>query len=278
MRRILLSIIFLMAAGLFFWLSFAQRAQSPACRIITQLPPIKLTPKPAETTITIPLTAQIPEEAPVPQAPEFLGEKIGYDVRFKGLSIGKAYFSYEAVTKLNGKPALLMTMTTKLARFYDKETIYGDPATFLPMRVERSIVNLLSKEKITEQYDQEKFKVSITKHKGGKTQTLEYQKDAPVQNPILLPHHVRQKADLAVGSRFTVVLPTRTFEIALSNIENVTTPAGTFKAYHFQSCPPQIEIWMTADARKIPVKLRGTGVLGYVMVMEKYHEANKQGR
>jgi hypothetical protein len=68
-----------------------------------------------------------------------------------------------------------------------------------------------------------------------------------------------------------VNLPNREFKIELTSIDEVAVPAGTYKAFHFQSLPRQIEIWITADERRIPIKIQGAGIFGYLMVMKEYN-------
>jgi hypothetical protein len=75
---------------------------------------------------------------------------------------------------------------------------------------------------------------------------------------------------LGVGFNLIARLPTQEFVIKLTSIEDVSVPAGTFKSYHFKSTPPKFEIWITADERKIPVKIRGAGFMGYTLVMKDY--------
>ncbi|MCX5713593.1 MAG: hypothetical protein NT033_02035, partial [Candidatus Omnitrophica bacterium] len=96
----------------------------------------------------------------------YLGERITYDIRFGGFSLGSSRFNYLAKAEINGQPALLMTLDTRLARFTDTEKIYGDPLTLLPMRIERYIVNWFSREHIIENYDQAGYSVTIKKTKG----------------------------------------------------------------------------------------------------------------
>ena len=73
---------------------------------------------------------------------------------------------------------------------------------------------------------------------------------------------------MKVGWSALVRLPNR-FRVILTSVEEVETPAGKFKAYHFQSIPNKFEIWISKDGPSIPVKIQGTGGLGYVMLMKE---------
>jgi len=200
----------------------------------------------------------------------FAGEEIVYTVKLGAVSVGRATFNYRGLQNLKGQEACLMTFYTQLARFKDMERIYSDPRTLLPLRVERDINIWPRREKIVEEYDQETFSLRVTKHEGKDPQTTSLRKKAPIHNAVLLPFYVRHVQGLSAGWSFTAELPQQQFVIKLVAIEDVKVPAGTFKAYHFESTPKKFEIWITADERRIPVKLTGTGGVGYTMVMRDY--------
>lgn len=200
----------------------------------------------------------------------YIGEKISYDVKLGKLSLGRAEFNNVANVELDGRILNLMTIETKLTKFTDREKIYSDLKSLLPARVERDILNWLIREKITEVYDQEKFTVTITKTKGAKKEELVIKKDTYIHNAALLPYYLRRIAKLDVGRMIIANLPTRRLEIKLVSIEDIKVPAGTFKAYHFKSYPKQIEIWVSTDERRIPLKIQGTGLFRYSMAMKEY--------
>jgi hypothetical protein len=203
-----------------------------------------------------------------------VGEKMAYDVKLGAIGLGKSAFSQVPSVELNGKKLIVMVFETSLARFKDIETIYTDPQTFLPVRVERDILNWFSQEKITEDYNQQDFTVTINKKKGGKTETTVIKKDGPIHNAILLPQYIRRSAKLEANETLIANLPNRRYEIKLVSTEEIKVPAGTFKAYHFKSIPSQIDIWISADERKIPLKIQNNSLtLGYVMLLREYTPA-----
>jgi hypothetical protein len=218
--------------------------------------------------------AKLPEAAaaPVkkPQLPDRLGEKIIYDVMLGSVKMGTAVLHYQAKAELNSKTVNFITFETKVIRFKDKEKIYSDPGTSLPLRVEREISNWPKYEKIIEVYDQEKFALHIVKTESGHDQELDFKKDVPIHNSILLPYYVRQIPDLAVGWKFQANLPTQQFLIELVSIEEIKIADKTFKAYHFKSTPERFEIWVSTDEHKIPLKIKGMSGIGYTLVMREY--------
>lgn len=205
----------------------------------------------------------------VPKVPDYRGEGIKYDIKLGPVRVGTASFRNVELTKIEGDiPASLVTFETKLAKFQDLETIYAQPETFLPLRVDRDIRTWPKHEKIREEYDQSAYRLTISKP--GSAPATVIKKDAPIHNAILLPYFVRKIPGLDVGWKFLINLPTQQFTLKALRVEQVTVPAGTFSAYYLTSDPERFEIWITADARRIPVRIRGSGAVGYTMLMREY--------
>ena len=211
------------------------------------------------------------EEAGEKQSAERIGERIVYDVRLGRVSLGRAVFNHLPRAGLNGKQASLMNFQTKLARFRDLEKIYSDPDTYLPLKVERSISNWPFSEKISEYYDQEKFILTIVKD--GKNNQTVIKKDAPIHNAVMLPFYVRGIAKLDPGWTMSINLPNQKFQIKLAGRENIALNGKTFYAYRFESDPKRFEIWISSDEQRIPLKIKGTGALGYTLIMQEYDRA-----
>ncbi|MDD5552780.1 MAG: DUF3108 domain-containing protein [Candidatus Omnitrophica bacterium] len=201
---------------------------------------------------------------------DFAGEKIVYDVRMGRLRLGKAEFNNVGSVEKEGKKLYLMTMLTEVTQFKDLEKIYSDPKTFLPVKVERDIAKLIMREKITELYDQEKFVLKITKEKGESKEEKIITRNGPIHNAVLLPFYVRHINGLKTGKVITANLPNRAYQIKLISVEEIKVPGGTFQAFHFTSTPRQMEIWISADEYRIPLKIQGTGLFGYSLLMSEY--------
>jgi len=216
-------------------------------------------------------------QQPAPAAPEparpkppdaRAGEEIVYNISFGGFVVGEARFACLTNTSLNGVDVNVMTFKTDAPRFADTETIYSDPGSHLPFRVERDILQWPFREKIVEVYDQKNFTVTITKDPGS-THTIT--RDRPIHNAILLPYFLRRMDNLGEGWKMAVTFPTHQFLVTLVSVDDLEVPAGTFKAYHFRSDPFKFEIWITADERKIPVKIQGLDLFGYTLAMKEYN-------
>ena len=214
--------------------------------------------------------AEEPQAAKEEKPIERIGEKIVYGVTLRNISLGRAVFTHLPHTQLDGRKVSLMTFETKLARFSDLETIYSDSNSFLPLKVERNVSTWPILEKITEHYDQEKFILTIRKAQGRKERQVVIRKNSFIHNAIILPFYVRRQDELRLGWSMIANLPSQQFEIKLVSLEELKVPAGTFKAYRFESNPKRFEIWLSADERKIPLKIKGAGAFGYTLVMKEY--------
>lgn len=200
-----------------------------------------------------------------------VGEQISYDVYLGKVKLGRAKYHHMKKMIFEGRPAHLITFETKAMRFRDRETIYCDIDTFLPIVVERKVSQFIKPEKIKEEYDQKNFILKITKKRFTEEEHI-INSDAPIHNSILLPYVVRNSKDLDIGWSFEVNLPQRKYKIILSAIERVKVPAGEFEAYYFESKPKQIKIWISTDEKRVPLKLEGTGgMLGYKLLMREYY-------
>jgi hypothetical protein len=220
--------------------------------------------------VKIPLMrpAAAPAQPELPEA-DRTGETMVFDVMFGKIKIGTSVYRRMQDRDLDGRRLQVRTFETDCARLKDREEIYSDPATFLPVRVNRQISSMMLKEQIVEEYDQEQFVLTITKDKPG-TRPEVIRRDNPLQHPILLPHYIRDLPELKVGQVFQVDLPGRSFSVALKGIEDVTVPMGSFRSYRFESTPRQIVIWISADELRLPLKIQGIGIMNYILQLREH--------
>jgi len=202
--------------------------------------------------------------------PSYKGERIVYAIS----PVGRAEYNDLGTTVLAGRTVRLCTFKTRAMKFEDTEKIYSDPDTGMPLRVERNISYWLSKERIIEEYDQKNFILTVTKFvKGKKHELMVFKTYGPIYNAILLPFSLRQASGLSVGWKATVRFPLK-FAVMLASTKDIETPAGKFEAYHFTSDPNKFEIWISQDALRLPIKIKGAGGLGYTLVMESYQKGS----
>ena len=193
-------------------------------------------------------------------------EKIFYAIS----PLGSSEYHNFGLVDFGGRKANLVIFKTSVAGFTDTEKIYSDPQSGFPLFVERNISFLFRKEYLTEEYSLSENKVVISKFEG-KKKVKEYifkAKGGPIHNGVLLPFSLRRVPQLFIGWTMNIRLPAE-FKVKLVSTEDVTVPAGKFKAYHFTSDPPKFEIWISQDNLRLPVKIKGLGGLSYTLAMEK---------
>jgi hypothetical protein len=194
---------------------------------------------------------------------DYVKEKIVYKIS----TGGNAEYNDLGTVVMNGKKVQLVTFRTHIGGLMDGfERIYGEPDTFLPLRIERDVLFFIRKERLIEIYSPKKSSVSIKKYVNGKfAREFRYSKERPVQNAILLRAYLKSVKDLHVGWSTDILIPDP-YTVTLVGIEDVEVPAGKFSAYHFKSEPRKFEMWVTRDADHVPVKLAVTG--GYRTTLE----------
>ena len=89
------------------------------------------------------------------------GEKLLYDVSLYISPVGEFSLTYNGIVHNSTKPMIHITAITDVVGFYDKEEIYGDPETFLPIRVERFVKQTGREQNLIEYYNHETNSVRI---------------------------------------------------------------------------------------------------------------------
>lgn len=197
------------------------------------------------------------------------GEYLIYDIYYKRVKIGKSVLIFHGERKIDGKVVYYITFSTHLPAFEDVENIYADRETFLPFRIHRRLKRLGGfPVTITEEYDQETFEVKIKKQgKRPFSKKIIIEKDAPIQNAILLPYYCRTKPVITENQKFKVTLPTADFDMVFKGKETVRTGLGKHPAYVFTSIPSKFTFWLSADKKRLPLKIESYNVCGYALVI-----------
>ena len=211
----------------------------------------------------------IPGEQAAPGLPFESGEQFTYEVRYKGAKIGKSTLTFHGERFLDDKKAYYITFNTNVLSLKDREEIYADPDTFLPIEVHRNIKKKIGfDDKIKEVYDQKNFRVDISSKSKLRAKEFSIEKDSPIHNAILLIYCYRAKKDFDKSEKLKINLPTLDFEVAFSGIETVETKLGEYRAYVFTSDPPRFKFWLSADERRIPLKIKNPGNLDYSLILK----------
>ncbi|MFC1620896.1 DUF3108 domain-containing protein [Candidatus Omnitrophota bacterium] len=196
------------------------------------------------------------------------GEILTYDVKYKALKVGRSILTFHGEKKMGDKKAYHITFSTKIPSLKDIEELYADKETFLPIEVHRRIKKKLGfGDTIKEVYDQENFRVDISSKSKLRKKNFSIQKDSPIHNAILLVYYYRAQDTFNKGDKFKITLPTFDFDVMFKGIESINTPLGKFEAYAFTSDPPKFKFWLSADEKRIPLKIHNPSALGYSLVI-----------
>lgn len=204
-----------------------------------------------------------------PSLPFSKGERLTYEVRYNKLKAGESILTFHGEEDLDNKKVYHISFSTKLAAIEDIEELYGDKESFLPQEVQRVVKRFGGfNTSIKEKYDQENFRVDIKGKNRLISREFSIKKSSPIHNAILLAYYYRTKKDFSKSERFKVNLPTAEFELVFKGKELVETPLGKYTAYIFTSNPEKFNLWLSADERRIPLKIQNLGALGYSLVIK----------
>jgi hypothetical protein len=204
-------------------------------------------------------------------ASEYSGERIVYQIT----PFGRAEYNDVGVVELDGQKVDLVTFKTQVLGFKDTEKIYSAPGDLSPLRVERDVTRWLGKEYLVETYDAKTFTLTIEKFKGNKKiKEYVFKQDGPIYNAILLFFYLRQVPEMEIGWTFEARIPEK-FQMRLHSIEEIEVPAGKFMAYHFKAIPNKLELWISTDSTRTPLKIKGRGSFRYTLLMQEHDLTQK---
>ncbi len=197
------------------------------------------------------------------------GERLTYEVRYNEIKVGRSVLTFNGEKDLDGQKAYHITLFTKIPSLKDTEEIYADKKTFLPIEVHRRIKKKIGfSDTRIEKYDQANFRVDISSESKLRSKTFSIEKDSPIHNAILLIYYYRSKQAFDKNEKARINLPTTEFEVMFKGIETLKTPLGEYSVYAFTSDPPKFKLWLSADERRIPLKIKNPGTLGYSLVIK----------
>ncbi|MBU3911438.1 MAG: DUF3108 domain-containing protein [Candidatus Omnitrophica bacterium] len=209
------------------------------------------------------------EKGNVAYAPFYKGESFTYDVMYQKVRLGKSVLTFHGEMTLGDQKAYYITFRTKVPSLNDAEDLYADKHTFLPIEVHRSIKKKIGfDDRIVERYDQKNFRVYITQKSKLRSRDFTIQKESLIHNAILLAYYYRAQSDFDRNDVMAINLPMAEFDIIYDGVETIDTPLGEYKAHVFTSDPEKFKLWLSADERKIPLKIENPGTFGYSLVIK----------
>ncbi len=209
--------------------------------------------------------------APAGISPFGKGERIVYNVQLFGIKIGQAQLQFMGKTRLDNKEVELIILSTNVKNLKDTEKVYVDSDTFLPLRVERSIVLWGKKMNIVEEYDVKNNSVTVNKTESGKTSRQIIKSSSPLQNIISLIFLFRKNADFETGQAFKVKLPLTEFKMKMTKVAVFNALNNKYKACLFESEPAKYRIWIDRGTKRIPLRVDGAvGFGNTAMVVREF--------
>ncbi len=218
------------------------------------------------------------DEAVLPFNP---GEKLTYSLHWKFIHAGTAVFEVLPATELNGRPACHFLLTVRTSPFLDIFYKVRDRVeSFTDPGVTHSL--LYKKQQREGKYERE-----VTVTFDWKTQTAQYEKRGVKRPPIYVYPGTFDPLAIIYFMRTLEFYPGKVLmgpvssgkRIVIGRLrvvkkQKVKVPAGRFKAFLIEpevtqmggvfkrSATTTLQVWLGADERKIPLKVRGMAKLG----------------
>ncbi len=218
------------------------------------------------------------DEAVLPFQP---GETLTYSLHWKFIHAGTAVFKVLPATELNGRPACHFLLTVRTSPFLDLFYKVRDRVeSFTDLDVTHSL--LYKKEQREGKYERE---VIVTYD--WEKQTAQYEKDGVKRPPIFVYPGTFDPLAIIYFIRTQEFYPGKVLmgpvssgrriiigRLRVVERQKVKVPAGKFKAFRIEpevnqmggvfkrSATTDLQVWMSADKRKIPLKVRGMARLG----------------
>jgi len=210
------------------------------------------------------------------------GEKLTFEVRAIGILGGYATLEVDDYQTISGRPCYPLTAKAKSAfpfsGFYpvnDVQTSFFDAVDFISWRFQNDVHEGNYEAHNRENYDQLKHTV-VRQHNQEPVEQVDVQ---PFTQDIISCFYYFRLLPLDVGKKF--MIPTcsggKNYKMIVQVVsrEKVTVPAGTFDC--FKTKPfvkygtvfrnkEDIDLWITADSRHLPVLIKSAIVIGSIQV------------
>ena len=210
------------------------------------------------------------------------GEKLTYTVSWSRLvKAGVATLEVKSGKTKNGRRIYTVTSVARSAGFVStfykiRDTVQSIIDAEELYSLSYSIDSRHGKRKKKRQmiFDQESHRVKFIRD--GREDT--YEIPLRVQDALSSLYYARTRDDLAAGKNIFVDVhekkKTWSVEVQYIGKDTIITPAGSFKTYKVKTYPRyegvfrhkgEITIWITDDARRIPVQMKSTITIGSIV-------------
>lgn len=223
-----------------------------------------------------------PPRAALDSLPFRPGEQLTYNISWSNvISAGTATLEVQHDRTADGRDAFRFVSTARSSGIVD--TFYRVDDRIQSLVVARGMLPLVYEMK-QRHGKRKKERELIFDHDGG---TVTYRRDGfqevvqvpeGVQDALSSMYYLRSQESFTVNG--TIVIPvhdagkTWSVEIQVLGRERITVPAGTFETIKVKTYPKyegvfmhkgEIFIWMTDDARRVPVLMKSTIAIGSIM-------------
>ena len=210
------------------------------------------------------------------------GEKLTYEVKALGVVAGYATLSVGQYEKVESRPCYPLIAKAKAAfpfsTFYpvnDVQTSYFDTVDFITWKFENVVHEGNYYAHNQERYDQIKHSL-VHQHNAEAVEKIDVQ---PFTQDIISCFYYFRLLPLEVGKKY--LIPTcsggKNYKLIVKvfSREKVTVPSGTFDCFRTKPFVKygtvfrnneDIDLWITADSRHIPVKIKSGIVIGSIEV------------
>ena len=208
-----------------------------------------------------------------------VGEKLVYNVKLLGLSIGRQTLDVRNITEVNGYPSYLFTSYTKGSKFLslffnleDEILSFADLKTLYPRMVRMNIHEGSRQRKINILIDLGNKMATFKNIKEDKEQKKKI--SYPFLDMLSLVYWLRDQ-QLTVGKVFSILLVDsygfKKIRIEVTGIEKVYTYKGVYNALVCKEITDKasIKMWFSTDDRHLPLQIQVSTPLGFLIAILK---------
>lgn len=265
---------------------------------LPRVTPTKEPPRPPRTPLAVPLDSAPQVSLPAnARAKNWLGERMKFEIGWSFLTVGHAEIWTENVVSVDSVPCYHIISTAKSATVIDAFFKVRDKnqtwiaADTLYSRAYSKLIregNYFWDEWVTFDYDKKTF-TGVQKTNRDALENLSGEIPGPVQDIFSAMYYVRAQP-LKEGQQFSIDVNSGKNWPLYVNVypqrETVKVQAGKFDCFVveptlrdkglFVQKGKSLKVWITADERRIPVKMEAEVFIGHVSAeLEEYSDTKK---
>lgn len=211
------------------------------------------------------------------------GESILYVIKYGFIPAGHATLEVKRLEEINGRPAYYILSKARtnnamdlIFKVRDKNESWMDAESLCSVRFYQRIREGLYRRECRTDYDHPRGRFVYWKKRKNKEQVIEGGIPAFVQDVLSSLYYIRTR-DLRVGHDYMLDANSgaRTWplKVHVKKIQRIKVPAGRFECFRIEPIlagegifqkegEGKLEVWLTADERRIPVLLRSRVLVG----------------